>query len=141
MGFKTLDEIHAYQACRTLKLEVYRLIKSRPEAFRDLRFRDQTVNAASSAEVNIAEGFSRFSPGEFVQFLRISRASVAELVNWLQDGIDRGYFTDDDVALARGHADSARRLLTALILSLKRLPGPHSSRDDRSRPKARPRRS
>ena len=141
MGFKTLEEIQAYQTCRTLKLEVYRLIKSRPDAARDLLFRDQIFNASSSAEVNIAEGFSRFSPGEFVQFLRISRASVAEVVNWLQDGIDREYFTDDDVALARSLADSARRLLTALILSLKRLPGTPPSPPDRSRPKARPRRT
>lgn len=122
MGFKTLEEIEAYQFCRKLKIEVYDLVKRCPDAYRDRAFREQLFSAASSAEVNIAEGFSRFSTGEFGQFLRISRASVAETVSWLQDGVDRGYFTATDCAPARQLSESARRLLTALILSLKHLP-------------------
>ena len=69
VGFKALGEIKAYQAARALKLEIYRLVKSRPAAHEDRRFRTQIFEAAASVEINIAEGFRRFSVGEFTHHL------------------------------------------------------------------------
>ena len=41
---------------------------------------------------NIAEGFDRGSNKEFIQFLVISRGSVAEVKSLLYAGLDIGYF-------------------------------------------------
>ena len=46
-------------------------------ASRDFRFRDQVRDSAASAGRNIAEGFGRFSPGDFARFLRYARASLS----------------------------------------------------------------
>ena len=119
MGVKTLEELQAYQAARAMKLEVYRLVEANPRIARDLRFRDQLMDAAASAEVNVAEGFRRFSAGDFSRFLKIARASVEETSRWLQDGIDRRHLAAEDIAHAVELADRAGRLITGLILSLK----------------------
>ena len=120
MGFRTLDEVKAYRAARAFKLEVYRLVKSRPAAEGDHRFRSQLFEAAASAEVNIAEGFRRYGAGDFSHFLRISRSSLEEATCRLQDGIDRGYFTKADCRQALELADEAARLIVGLIVSLRK---------------------
>jgi four helix bundle protein len=127
MGVRTLEELQAYQAARALKLEVYRLVEANARINRDLRFRDQLMDAAASAEMNVAEGFRRFSAGDFSRFLKIARGSVEETCRWIQDGVDRKHFTASDVAPALQLGDRAGRLITGLIMSLKPfLPAPTS---------------
>ena len=120
MGFRTLEEVKAYRAARAFKLAVYRLVKSRPAAEGDHRFRSQLFEAAASVEVNIAEGFRRYGAGDFSHFLRISRSSLEEATCRLQDGIDRGYFTKADCRQALELADEAGRLIVGLIVSLRK---------------------
>ena len=127
MGVKTLEELQAYQAARALKLEVYRLVETNARINRDLRFRDQLMDAAASAEMNVAEGFRRFSAGDFSRFLKIARGSVEETCRWIQDGVDRQHLTAAEVATALQLGDRAGRLMTGLIISLKPfLPSGHT---------------
>jgi four helix bundle protein len=124
MGFKTLQEVRAYQAARAFKQEIYRLVKVHPPAGADRRFRDQLFAAAASVEINLAEGFGRYSAKEFAHFARIARGSLEESSAWLRDGIDRGYFTAEACRAAFDLADRTARLLTGLIVSLRRLTNP-----------------
>jgi four helix bundle protein len=124
MGFRTLAEIRAYRAARAMKLEVYHLVKAHAPAYGDYRFRSQIFEAAASVEMNIAEGFRRYSAGEFAHFLRIARASLEEAAGRIQDGIDRGYFAVEDCEVAFGLCDETGRLTTALITSLKPFTSP-----------------
>ena len=39
---------------------------------------------------NIAEGFGRYNPAEFAQFLDVAIASLDELDNHLRDGVEAG---------------------------------------------------
>lgn len=55
VGVKRLEDLKAWQLARAFKLEVYRLVKSRPEAYRDFRFRSQIFDSAAGNEMNIAE--------------------------------------------------------------------------------------
>ena len=119
MGFKTIGEIKAYGAARALKLEVYRLVKAHPAAYDDHRFRSQLFEAAASVEMNIVEGFRRYSAGEFAHFLRIARASLEETTSRIQDGIDREHFTGAACKTGFELADEAGRLITGLITSLR----------------------
>jgi four helix bundle protein len=120
MGAKILEELNAYRAARTLKLEVYRLVRAHPDANSDYRFRSQLFEAAASNEVNIAEGFRRFLPGEFAHFLGFALGSREETVRRIQDGIDRGYFRPDACAAAFELAAEAGRLTTALQAYLRK---------------------
>lgn len=120
MGARTVEELTAYQIARELKLEVYRLVDRHPAARQDYRFRSQLFEAVASNEVNIAEGFRRFVPGEFAHFLSFARASLEEARLRLRDGIDRGYFDETACRRAFELSDRSGRLTMALHRHLRR---------------------
>lgn len=94
----------AWQLAHAFKLEVHRLIRAHPAANGDFAFRDQLRAAASSAGMNIGEGFHRFHRRDFARFLTIALSSLGEAMLWLRDGVDRGHFPSTVVtdALALG---------------------------------------
>lgn len=51
---------------------------------------------AESAQRNIAEGFGRYSPPQFANFLDFSRASALETKALLKKGLSVGYWTQDE---------------------------------------------
>ena len=115
-----IEDLVAWQLANEIKDEVFALLARSP-AGRDLRFAGQVGEAASSIASNIAEGFYRYNPAEFANFLRYARASVAELLTRLPDGVKRGYYTQSDIdsllsllsreaAVIGGLRDSMRRL-------------------------------
>ena len=67
---------------------------------------------AASVELNIVEGYHRFSPRDFARFLLIARASLAETEMQLEDGVDRGHFLSVDLASA---SPLAKRLVSAIV--------------------------
>ena len=115
---KSFTELDAWQLANQLKLGIYELIRS-GEAARDFEFRNQIRNAAASAPRNIAEGFGRFLPRDFSQYLRIANGSLMETSNHLQDGCDRGYFKPADIAPLQTLARRASAATTSLIRYLQ----------------------
>jgi four helix bundle protein len=117
VGARTFKELDAWRLSNELKVGVYRLI-SGTAAERDFGFRDQLRDAAASAPRNIAEGFGRFFPKEFSQYLRIANGSLMETSNHLEDGCDRGYFKRTDVdpllVLAKRASAASTRLIRYL---------------------------
>lgn len=97
MGVRRLEELAAYQLALEFKSEVYRIAGLRRRVQEDVQYRSQLFDASASVAANIAEGWARFSASEFCQFLRYARASLEESQTWLHDGVNRGYFTSDDV--------------------------------------------
>ena len=119
MVAKRYEELETWQLANELKLEVYALIKSGP-ASKDFKFCQQIRESASSNSKNIAEGFGRFRPGPFAQFVEFAIASAMETKESLQDGIDRGYFVPERVARAQALAVRSIQCSTKLTLYLKR---------------------
>ncbi len=111
----------AFQWAAELKGEVYRLFAESATASRDFRYRDQVFAAASGVESNIAEGFARWRPREFGQFLRYALGSLAETRVRLSDGGPRGHFTAADLERALFCARQCERTLRALRASQQRL--------------------
>jgi four helix bundle protein len=114
---RTFDELDAWQLANELKLGVYRLTES-GSVTRDFRFRQQLRDSAASGPSNIAEGFGRYKPPQFRQFLDVAIASLTETSNHLRDGVDRKHFTRDDIgpllrlaARARGASIALKRYL------------------------------
>jgi len=95
MGVRNVEEFRAWQYAHRFKLEVYRIVKSSPEARRDFKYRDQLFDAASSIESDIGEGFRRYGARSFALFLTYALSSLKEATIRVNDGIDRGYFTAD----------------------------------------------
>ena len=88
---------------------------------RDERFGliSQIRRAAVSVASNIAEGAARRSTGEFMQFLGMSRGSLAEAETQLLLAERLGYLPVSDAAALLGAAEEISRMLVALNISLK----------------------
>ena len=89
------EELLSWQRMHELNLEVIRATENGP-ASRDFRFRDEIRDAADSAARNVAEGFARYNPSVFANFLDYSRASAAETRSMLKKGANCGYFSVED---------------------------------------------
>src|SRR5262245_41531154 len=74
---RTFQDLEAWQLANELKLEVYKLLKSEPVRS-DLEYCRQIRKSAASSPRNIAEGFGRFRPRPFAQYMEFSIGSTHE---------------------------------------------------------------
>jgi four helix bundle protein len=108
-----------WQLSRELKCEVFDFTSEGP-ASHDFKFRDQIRDSSASAPRNIAEGFGRFIPGEFAQYLRWARASLMETQNHLIDAHDRRYLSDRLFSRLSNLATAALKTTTNLMRAKQR---------------------
>jgi four helix bundle protein len=94
------EDLVAWQLADELCREIYGLM-SEGSAAENLRFRSQGEEATSSTCRNLVEGYKRFNPGEFANYARYSAASNAEVGQIVEQGVVRGYWSEDRVAHAR----------------------------------------
>ena len=95
--FRKFNGFRGFLFASELKNHVYDLIDADPRIQRDERFRDHLRGAVSSAPRLIAEGFGRYLPGDFSGYLRKANGELKETLECLRDGVDRGYFTHDQI--------------------------------------------
>ena len=76
-----LARLDAWKLSDDLALEVFKLSRRLPTDLRWLG--SQIARSATSVPANIAEGYSRSSKKEFLQFLSIARGSLTELEYYL----------------------------------------------------------
>lgn len=85
----------------------------------DPEFCDQIRGAAQNAAPLIAEGFIRFTPDEFVRYLRMARGELAEVQSRLRHARTREFFTDDQwnamATLARRAMGTTTNLLKSKL--------------------------
>jgi four helix bundle protein len=94
VGVRRFQDLVAWRLSHALKCEVLAFTATGP-ASRDFKFCDQIRDASASAPRNIAEGFGRFRPADFVRYLDYARGSLMETENHLIDAKDRGYLDED----------------------------------------------
>lgn len=111
MVAKDFTELVAWQLAQQLNDFIHQVTK-RPGLSNDFKFRDQANDAGESAPRNIAEGFGRFAPKEFAQFLRVAIASEFETKNHIIRAAQRGFLTGEE---CNSGLRLARRSLTAAI--------------------------
>jgi four helix bundle protein len=97
MGVRKVEDLDVWQLCEEIRVMVLAGIASAP-ARKDLRFCDQVLGAAEDAVSNISEGFGRFRPREFAQFLGYAITSTAEVLQRTRFAHSRKYFDDDRAA-------------------------------------------
>lgn len=119
MSIKSFEEIDAWKASRTLTRFVYGAIKSNEHFKRDFRLSNQIQGAAISTMSNIAEGFSRRSNKEFIQFLFISKSSAAEIQSQLYVALDQNYIDEDTFNMIYAQAEKVSKLNSGFIKYLR----------------------
>ena len=92
---RDFTELIAWQRADDLERFVLEILR-RPTLARDQEYCRQTADAAASGPRNIAEGFGRFAPAQFANFLRIAIGSELETKNQILKAWQRGALTDED---------------------------------------------
>jgi len=94
MKISRFEDIEAWQEARLLVKLVYEAIQASKDFQKDFRLVNQIQGAAVSTMSNIAEGFSRKSNKEFIQYLFISKGSAAEVQSHLYVALDQHYISE-----------------------------------------------
>ena len=118
MKIQRFEDITAWQETRILVKRIYSIMESRTKFRYDNRFKSQITSAAVSIMSNIAEGFSRKSNKEFIQFLFIAKGSLAEVQSQLYVALDLQYIIEKEFREIYDQADKITRQLSRFITYL-----------------------
>ena len=132
-GVNRYEDLHVWQLSVKLRDAIERLTASGRVA-RDFEFKDQIRDSSSSPPRNIAEGFGRFRPKPFANFLRIARGSLQETRNLLQEGETKRYFKTSDVGRLLRIQVRADKAAIGLIKYLESCPDDFDIRLDNNTP-------
>lgn len=115
---QTFFDLETWKRGHHLVLQIYKLTKQFPkeELFGLIM---QMRRCAVSITSNIAEGFSRQSYGEKVQFYSMAQGSVTELQNQLVISRDVGYISNQEYERIFEITIHVHKLLNGLIKSSK----------------------
>jgi len=118
MKIKNFTDLNAWKEGHKLVIDVYIETKSFPreELFGLV---SQMRRCAVSITSNIAEGFSRFSPKEKIQFYYIAQGSVTELQNHLLIARDIGYLNTETFHKLEDQTIVVHKLINGLIKSAR----------------------
>jgi four helix bundle protein len=93
-GVRRFTELRAWQTCDLYKKAVYRLCLETPLA-KDWNRREQLEESVAGPPAHVAEGFGRFNPPVFANFLSYARAALMESQNHLLDAVDKKYISEE----------------------------------------------
>jgi len=115
---KTYKDLIAWQKSYNLCLKIYEAVKTFPRSDQ-YGLTDQIKRSALSIPSNIAEGYTRFSTQEYMRFLYIAYASLAELETQLLLARDLKYFTSNIFTEIITLQAEVQRIMYKLISSIK----------------------
>ena len=115
---KSFTDLNAWREAHTLVLEIYRITKQFPKE-EQFGLTNQIRRAGVSITSNIAEGFSRNSYREKVQFYSMSLGSLTEVQNQLLIARDIGYIETDIFQKVAAQSVAVNKLINGLIKSSK----------------------
>ena len=91
---RRFEDLVVWQLAVNLRRLVYQMTKAE-RVSRDYKFCSQIRDSASSAPRNVSEGFKRFDPPEFANYMKFACASLAETQNHLLHGREENYFSEE----------------------------------------------
>lgn len=122
-GVRRYEDLVAWQLSMEACEVIFDATETGPAA-RDPEFRDQIREAVRRTAPQIAEGFLRYTPAEFVRFLRMARSSLGEVQNHLEFARRRRYLPREQQlqadAITRRAMIAVSRLLKSKLPLLRR---------------------
>ena len=113
-------KLKAWQVAMEIVQDVYKFTQQLPGEEK-YGLVSQMRRSAISIPSNIAEGAARRSSKEFVQFLHIAQASLAELDTQIELCVRLGYFNNEKELFERKMLE-VDRMISGLIRSIKSKP-------------------
>jgi len=111
---QTFKDLDAWKEGHKLVLDVYKISKKFPKA-EVYGLTNQMRRCAVSITSNIAEGFSRQSYREKIQFYSISQGSVTELQNQILIAKDIGYMEEHEFSRLDEQLLKVHKIMNGLI--------------------------
>ncbi len=115
---KRFEDLYSWQRARELTRCVYALTR-KPEFSRDYGLKNQIERAAVSVMANQAEGFSRGTKIELINYFYIAKASAGEVQSHLYIAKDLGYINMSEFQNAYRLAGEAQRLIESFVQKVK----------------------
>jgi four helix bundle protein len=113
------EDLKVLQAARESVAAIYE-ISANGSFSRDYALRDQIRRAAVSVPSNIAEGFSRHSNKEFIQFLFFAKGSAAEVQSQLYTALDQEHISQEQFDKTYGQMDVVAKQISRFITYLRK---------------------
>jgi four helix bundle protein len=120
-GFESPEQFDAWKLAWELKERVC-AFTANPPASRDPEFCKEICKSVRSAPDNISEGFYRFNPVDFANFVRIARGSLGEVRNQLRHAHSQKYLNNAEFGELSRLCRRAIGAATGLRLYLLSLP-------------------
>ncbi len=114
----SFTDLEAWKIGHQLVLAVYQITQNLPNSEKYALI-DQMRRCVVSITSNIAEGFSRQTNKEKLQFYHMAKGSLTELQNQLLIARDVSYISRKDFDILAQQTIQVSRLLTGLIKSIK----------------------
>jgi four helix bundle protein len=118
MKITRFEDLKCWQEARILVNMVYEAIRNSPQFQKDFRLVGQITDASVSSMSNIAEGFSRRSDKEFIQFLFVSKSSATEVQSEAYVALDQKYTSNDVFKQIYNQAEKVSRMDSRFITYL-----------------------
>ncbi len=115
----SFEDLECWKACRESRRYVSDIIKKFPNSEK-YALTDGMRRASRSTTENIAEGFGRFHYQENIQFCRVSRGSLFELMDQFITALDENYITEEEYNRGREMLEKAKGLLNGYINYLQK---------------------
>jgi four helix bundle protein len=113
-SLKSFEDLECWKACTEMRRFIIELVRKYPKEEK-YSLVDDMKRAARSTTHNIAEGFGRFHFQENIQFCRISRGSLYELIDQLITSRDEEHISDQEYKKGRELISKALPLLNGYI--------------------------
>jgi len=94
-SFRSFEDLECWKACTEVRRFITDLVEKYPKE-EEFALTDDMKRASRSSTHNIAEGFGRFHYQENIQFCRVSRGSLYELIDQLITSKDDGYINPEE---------------------------------------------
>lgn len=117
---RSFTDLIAWKKGHALAVSIYKLTESFPHK-ETYSLTDQMRRSVTSISSNIAEGFSRQSRKEKLQFYYTAKGSLTELQNHLLIAKDVGYLAKEIFNTTAEKTIEVSKLLNGLIKSIKRI--------------------
>ena len=117
LKIRSFTDLDAWRQSHALVLLVYKAVKKFPKE-ETYSLIDQMKRCSVSVSSNIAEGFSRQSKKEKIQFYYTAKGSLTELQNQLLVSRDVGYLNKETFSQIAEQSVRVHKLLNGLIRSL-----------------------
>ena len=116
---KSFEDLKCWQKARVLRNDVKDIISTFPD-YEKYELVSQMRRASRSVTHNIAEGYGRFHYQENIQFCRISRGSLHELLDQFITALDENYISEEAYLKYKKQVNSCLAILNGYINYLKK---------------------